>query len=142
MEENLMEKPRNRFLFLKNNYFIEYLESVCHENVDVQIVDNLSHCAGLTYQYKKQYTILLAPNKKESMLVFSILHELSHIELGFLGSRYEKKSESSIYEKIINIHLVVKNRKLFDKKSFLKYVLLGLISEKALVNSIKFKEHL
>lgn len=139
--ENLMEKHQNKFSYLKNNYIIDHLENKCGKAVDIQIVNKLHNCAALTYAYNSKYIIMLAPNYNEKMLVFTILHELSHIELGFLGEKYEKKIASSFYEKIVNINLIIKNMQLFNIRDIPKFVMFALISEENLVKKIRFKEN-
>lgn len=141
MEENLMERHRNKSLYLKNNYIADYIVAKCGKTVDIQIVSKLCNCAALTYAYDSKYIILLAPNDDEKMLIFTILHELSHIQLGFLGEKYEKKTASSPYEKIVNINLIIKNIRLFNIRDIPRYVVLALISEENLVKKIKFKEN-
>ena len=74
----------------------------------------------------------------EQKRVFSILHELSHIDLGYIGEKYEKKVDSSIYEKIVNLNLVYKNRRIINNKVYILLYLYAIISEPILTKKIVF----
>lgn len=84
-----------------------------------------------------EYIIYISKNISEKRFVFSILHELSHIQLHFLGNGYEKKRENSFSEKYVNINLIMNNACLLRKIKIPYYLILALFSEKLLYQKIK-----
>lgn len=94
-------------------------------------------CNAVTIYYKNQYIIYLNEKLNGKEKILTILHEISHIQLGYLGEKYAKKKSSSIYEKIVDINMILKIRGYIS--NFPKMFFLSFISEKKLYQTIKFK---
>lgn len=117
-----------------------YIDKQCRKyHVVIERVDNLDNCASIILVYDNNKIILINSNIKGKQYIFSILHELSHIHLGYVGEAFEKKENSNIKEKIVNANMVIMNKEII-KGCIPWYILLALISEKQLFKSIIFQE--
>ena len=125
-------------------YYNERVDTYIHKqcikyNTVVEWVDNLVDCVSVILFYNNKKIILINRGITGKQICLSILHELSHIDLGFIGEAFEKKGKNNIKEKIVNINMIIKNRAII-KGWILPYIVLALISEKKLFKMMEFKE--
>lgn len=123
----------------KNNYIDKYVREKSAELNVSNIIRNtkLDRCGAVTYIYKGKYNIVINSMLSEKEQLFGILHELSHIELGLIGKKYEKKASGSISEKIVNFNLVRNNKNIISNNSMELYFW-AIVSERELIKKIKF----
>lgn len=132
-----MERHRSKYLYYNENIDI-YIQNKCREyQVDIEYVENLDNCASVLLLYKNKKIFLINKDLMRKQQHFSILHEFSHIDLGFIGESYEKKESKDIIEKIVNVHMIIKNREIV-RGCIIFLVFLALVSEKLLIEHIRF----
>ncbi|MCI9140670.1 MAG: ImmA/IrrE family metallo-endopeptidase [Lachnospiraceae bacterium] len=126
-------------MYCRNEFVNDSIINQCNMlNASITLSSKLNICAALTYCYNGKNYIIVNDKLSEQKRVFSILHELSHIDLGYIGEKYEKKVDSSIYEKIVNLNLVYKNRRIINNKVYILLYLYAIISEPILTKKIVF----
>lgn len=128
-------------MYCKNKRINQYIADKCNEmNVKVDISDKITNCAAVNYYYKEKYYVIVNGMILEKKRIFAILHELSHIELKFIGRKFEKRASNSITEKIVNLNMIKKNKKIILNKNLLLLMLYAIISESLLEKKIVFGE--
>lgn len=129
-------------MYLNDGELNDYLNKKCGKfNLEVIKTDKLAgKCIATTIKYDNKYMVLIDENVKDKLYKISVLHELSHIELNFIGPKYEKRSKNNLYEKIVNLHMVWSNRKILDRFCVVICILSAIISEDLLYRTIRFKK--
>jgi len=107
-------------------------------NCRVAVVKGLKDCAAVTYTYNNKFESLVSDELPEQELLFALLHELSHVELGYIGEKFQKKGIGSWVEKKVDMNVVSSNRKIIKNRNIVFLYLLALIYEPWLVKKIKF----
>ena len=103
-EELLSVQRRSKYMYCRNEFVNDSIINQCNMlNASITLSSKLNICAALTYCYNGKNYIIVNDKLSEQKRVFSILHELSHIDLGYIGEKYEKKVlENSTCEIIFN----------------------------------------
>lgn len=110
-------------------------------NCSIQIVNNSGfNCCGATIKLNQRYIIFLNEKLSEKYRTVCFLHEISHIQLGFLGKKYEKKSGNYITERIVNMNMIIRNKNIWPPGKLFQFILLSIFSEKLLYKKIEFKK--
>lgn len=126
-------------MYCRNEFVNDCIINQCNMlNASITLSSKLNACGALNYCYNGKNYIIVNDKLSEQKKIFAILHELSHIDLGYIGEKYEKKTESSIYEKIVNINLVYKNKRIINNKVYILLYLYAIISEPILTKKIVF----
>lgn len=110
-------------------------------NCSIQIVNNPAfNCCGATIKQNQRYIIFINEKLNEKYRMVCFLHEISHIQLGFLGKKYEKKNGNTITERIVNTNMIIRNKNIWPPGNFLQFIFLSIFSENLLYKKIKFKK--
>lgn len=136
---NLMGIHQSKYIYCKNEKLNKYLVEKCIKyNANVKIDGKLINCNAVNYFYKGRYNIIVSGSLTDKETIFAILHELSHIDLNYIGKNFEKKSYLSIKEKIVNINLIYKNRNIIKNNIYL-LIVCAMLSENVLFKMITFR---
>lgn len=126
-------------MFCKNKYVDLYILELCNRlNIEIILSSKLKGCNGLNYLYNNKNYIIINSNLSEEIKIFSVLHEISHIQLNYMGEKYEKKGANSLSEKIVNLNLIYRNKKIIKNRLYILLYLYAIISEYLLTKNIIF----